>query len=251
MRTISMLNTKGGVGKTTTSVNVATGLAMQGKRVLLVDLDPQSNTTSNYVFDTPEANTSTLLKGETTPDETIVAADENLWLIPSYLELAQTEVDMRMQSNMPQHNRLLKALEQVKNRFDYCIVDCSPTINLLTINAIIASDLIIVPIKPDKYALQGFGVTTQNIKQIKENWELNLDMKILFTIVNRNNEEKAIIEQLSALLPGNVFNTIVRSQPKPIAAASAANKAVIRDTRKDVGVAEDYRKLVEELMGVI
>lgn len=192
MKTISLLNMKGGVGKTTTSVNLATGLAMKGKRVLLVDFDPQGNTTSIYDVEY-EFNISDVLKGNCTSEEAIVQADQNLWLLPAELELSNTEMEIRLQQNTPQHNRLQKALEKVQNKFDYCIVDCPPIINLLTVNAIIASNLIIVPIKPDKFAISGFSVTMQNIEQIRENWELSLDYKILFTIVNRNNEEQAII----------------------------------------------------------
>jgi len=241
---------KGGVGKTTISINLAEGLSMMGIPTLLVDLDPQSNTTSMYVKETPGETTSTLLKGETTIKETITLVGENLWLIPSELSLANTETEIKMQSNAPQHNRLQKALAQVKNMYSYCIVDCPPIINLLTVNAIMASDLIIVPIKPDRFALQGFGVTVQNISQIKENWELNLDYKVLFAIVNRNNEEKEITKQLRELVKGKAYETEIRCQPKPIAGASARSQAVIKETDKKIGVAEDLRRLVKEILGV-
>jgi len=247
MKTISLLNMKGGVGKTTTSVNLATGLAMKGMRVLLVDFDPQSNTTSMYDA-AGDITICDVLRGEAAAAEAAVEVEENLWLIPAALELTNTEMEIRLQQNTPQHNRLQKALAQVKDQFDYCIVDCPPIINLLTVNAIIASDLIIVPIKPDKFAVSGFSVTMQNIEQIRESWELDLDYKILFTIVNRNNEERSIIEQLSQLVGGQCLNTIVRSQPKPVAAASAASMAVIKETDKKVKVAEDLRCLVNEIL---
>jgi chromosome partitioning protein len=247
MKTVSLLNMKGGVGKTTMSVNLATGLAMSGQRTLLVDLDPQGNTTSLYDVST-DATTSEIMKGECSIKDVIKEVEKNLSIVPSKLDLVNTEIEIRMQAHAPQHNRLQKALIQIKDDFDYCIVDCPPIINLLTVNAIIASDLIIIPIKPDKFAIQGFAVTTKNIQEIKENWDIKLDWKILFTIVNRNNEEREIISQLRKMVVNQAYKTEIRSQPKPIAGASARNKAVITDTDPKTGVAEDMRRLLDEIM---
>lgn len=251
MKTISLLNMKGGVGKTTTSLNLAAGLALKGKRVLLVDYDPQANTTSIFQDEPPETSINEIMTGVASIKDVMIKVDDNLWLVPSELALTNTEMEMRAQTTAPQHNRLEKALAQVKDQFDYCIIDCAPAISLLTVNAIIASNHIIVPIKPDKFAVKGFVVTNDNIQQIKKNWELDLSYSILFTIINRNNEEREVIRQLREMAGSNVFQTEIRSQPKPIAAASLSNSVVIRQTGKDVGVAEDMRKLVDEIMGVL
>lgn len=257
MKTIAFLNMKGGVAKTTTSVNVAVGLAMKGKRVLLVDFDPQSNTTSMFIkiksennepFKGLEHTISSVLTGESSIEEAMIIVDENLTLIPSDLQLSNTEMALRMQTSVPQHNRLQKALKKVQSKFDYCIIDCPPIINLLTINVIMTSDKIIIPIKPDDFAVYGYDVTTQNIDSIKKGWELDVDYKVLFTIVNRNNEEREIIERVKKDSGGRYYNTTIRSQPKPIAGASRRKVPVVKDKNPKTGVAVDLRAFVDELL---
>ena len=250
MFTISLLNMKGGVGKTTTSINIATGIANKGYKTLLIDLDPQSNATSIFLDEDTENTTSTLIKGESTIHNSIVKVKENLWLMPSELNLAITETEIRMQTTAPQHNRLQKALVQVADKFDYCIIDCPPSLGLLTVNAVIASSLIMIPIKPDRFAVQAFQETITHMTNLRENFELSVDFKIVFTIVNRNNSEKNYIEQFKSTVEGKIFNTQIRSQPRPIVDASSERRAVIEETDPRVGVAEDMRQLVNEILGV-
>jgi len=241
---------KGGVGKTTTSINIATGIANKGYKTLLIDLDPQSNATSIFLDEDTENTTSTLIKGESTIHNSIVKVKENLWLMPSELNLAITETEIRMQTTAPQHNRLQKALVQVADKFDYCIIDCPPSLGLLTVNAVIASSLIMIPIKPDRFAVQAFQETITHMTNLRENFELSVDFKIVFTIVNRNNSEKNYIEQFKSTVEGKIFNTQIRSQPRPIVDASSERRAVIEETDPRVGVAEDMRQLVNEILGV-
>lgn len=248
MKTFAFLNMKGGVGKTTTSINVATGLAMKGYKVLLVDFDPQGNTTSMYMDEEPNITISDVLTAKSSIEDAVLEVDDNLDLVPASLELSMTEMDIRMQTNIPQHDRLKKALKKVADKYDFCIIDCPPILNLLTVNTIMTSDLIIIPIKPEKFAVQGYIYTNRNIEQIKEGWDLDVDYKILFTVVNRNNEERAIIEQLRELVGDSVFKTQIRCQPKPIAEASASGEAVIKDMNPKTGVAEDLRNFVDELL---
>lgn len=247
MRTISFLNMKGGVGKTTTSINVAAGLASKGYTVLLIDYDPQGNTTSMFENEIPNTTISTLMVDGGTADQAMIEVQDRLWLIPSELALANAEMDLRMQANAPQHNRLQRIIRPVSNRFDFCIIDCAPIINLLTVNAIMVSNEIIVPIKPDKFAIQGFNVTIKNLKQVCENFELDIDYKILFTIVNKNNEEKNLMSQVTKIVgPKRVFKTVIRNQPKPVISASSRNQMVINDNKAKV--AEDLKELVQEIL---
>lgn len=244
MKTISFLNMKGGVGKTTSSLNVATGLAMKGYKTLLIDFDPQANSTSIFINDLPELAINHLIFNPTLTSNAIVSVDENLDLIPSSLDLAMSEMELCLQKKLPQHNRLLKILAEVKN-YEYVIIDCPPIINTLTINAILASDEIIVPIKPDKFAVSGFGITMKNVMEIKENFDCNPKIKVLFTIVSRNNTEKEVINQLSSAT--DTYESRIRNQPKPIAEASLENRVVIKDVK--IPVAQDYIALVNEMIG--
>lgn len=251
MKTIAFLNMKGGVGKTTTSINVATGLTMKGFKVLLVDFDPQGNTTSMYMDEDPNVTIGDVLMGEASIKDAVLEVDDSLDLVPADLSLSMTEMQIRMQTNLPQNDRLKKALKKVDGEYDYCVIDCPPILNLLTVNTIMASDLIVIPIKPEKFAVQGFMYTTQNIDQIKEGWDLDVEYKILFTVVNRNNEERDVINQLREVVGDSVFDTQIRCQPKPIAEASATGEAVIKDMNPKIGVAEDFRNFVDEVLEVL
>lgn len=247
MKVISFLNMKGGVAKTTSSINSAVGLANKGYRVLLIDFAPQANTTYNFCTN-PKFTINDLLNDTATLEQVLLKTNQtNLWIIPSELALAQTEATIRVQTNAPQHNRLEKILKQVEDEFDFVIIDCDPIINILTINVIIASSLIIIPVKPDVYALQGFTYTTNNINDIKKNFELDVDYKVLFTSVNRNNADKEMIEEITNFIPDKVFKSQIRSQSKPISIASLSKKAVITENQERVGVAKDYQEFVDEL----
>lgn len=254
MKTIGFLNIKGGVGKTTTSFNVAAGLAEKGRQVLLVDFDPQANTTSIFFRERPDLTITALIKSmisssndkKLNPMDVAVEVINNLWVIPSSLDLTMYDVELRLNPTIQQHDILSKILQSVYDNFDYCIIDCGPIMNLLTINVIIPSDLLVIPIKPDKFAVDGFGITINNILQIRESFKLNLDYKVLFTMVNRNNPEKKIIKELIELVGSrNIFKTQIRNQPKPIAEASSNKGLVIRD--KKAKVTEDILKLIEEI----
>lgn len=251
MKIISLLNMKGGVGKSTSSLNISGGLANLGKKVLLIDFDPQANTTDILLKDLePQIAIDQLLFNPEKTIQAIVNINNNLDLIPSSLELADSERQLSNQNKVPQHNRMAKILQQVKDyNYEYVIIDCPPIINLLTINVILVSNKIIVPIKPGKGAIKGYKVTMKNVMEIKENYEVNPTVKILLTSVTRNNTVKLIIDELKHLKNIsnlNMYEQYIRFQDKPITTAEMENRLVINDTKTNV--ANDYIQLVHEII---
>jgi chromosome partitioning protein len=246
MKVYAFLNMKGGVGKTTSSLNVATGLAMQGYKTLLVDFDPQANTTGTFLKDDeyPSLTIEKLIFDVEQTKSAIMHIEDNLDLLPSSIDLAETELGLCTQKKMPQHNRLRKIIEQVNGEYDYVIIDCQPIINTLTVNVILVADKIIIPIKPEKYALNGFKTTIKNISELKENFEAKADFKVLITMKNKNNADKDIVNQLRELsLP--IYSTEIRYQAKPVSDAANNDRLLIKEK---ANVAQDYKNLVAEIM---
>lgn len=246
MRVLSFLNVKGGVGKTTTSLNVATGLAAEGKKVLLIDYDPQANSTSVLLSEnTTKYTIDELIFEPQLTKKAIITVDKNLDLIASRLHLAYAEAKLANATTLPQQYRLIKIIKELDNNYDFIIIDCPPIINLLTINAILASNSIIIPIKPDKFAVAGFNITIDNIVQIQQNFNVAPSYKVLFTMINRNNMDRDIIEQLCKVV--DVYDTKIRYQAKPITRASLFGTTVIISDEKS-NVAKDYKSLISEIL---
>lgn len=244
MKTISILNMKGGVGKTTTAINLAVGLGNAGHRVLLVDFDPQANSSDillNHSEDTYKHIDEILEDQEVAVMPTQYS---NVGIIPSRLELALMERKILL-STKAQHSRLYKALKPIREEFDYIIIDCPPILNLLTVNALNASDEVLIPIKIDVAAEKGFAITLENLKEIAESYDLDIDYKVLFTMVNRNNADKQRIDHINKLCNEKVIHTQIRYQAKPITLAGYKQTAVINSISK---VAMDYKDLVDELL---
>ncbi len=175
-KTVSFANQKGGVGKTTTTINLAASLAALECRVLVVDADPQANATSGLGFEVNENNTYRCLNGEVPAAGCIQRSEElpGLHLIPSSIDLVGAEEDLRNADRS--QFRMREMLAPVKNDYDYVFIDCSPSLGLLTLNAIVASDSVVIPVQCEYLALEGLGKILNTIKMTKQ--QLNPDLEI-------------------------------------------------------------------------
>ena len=280
MKTIAVLNMKGGVGKTTSSLNIATGLANKGNKVLLIDLDPQANSTdilldikqeevtlSKEVFEAINDMNIDGLDGalaaltdyeykEVFIDEMLLNSNltktypssiENLDIIPSRLELANVEREIR-NSNAAIHNRLINIVRKLRGQYEYIIIDCPPIINTLTINVLNVVDEVIAPIKIDRGAEKGLIMTIRELIAIASSYNLDILVRPLFTMVQRNNTDKNRIENLKRFTNDIVkpIEATVRHQAKPISQASYDNDIVINDLKANVG--KDYQAVVDYLL---
>lgn len=247
MKTIALLNQKGGVAKTTTSINLAYGLSKKHK-VILIDLDPQANSTTHFVkLDSFEKSVKDCFSDSKQTKECIIKnVKPNLDLIPSDLSFTNSEMEIRMDITKRQDNRLVLVLKEIEKDYDYCIIDCPPTLSLITANVIIADPVLIIPIKPSLDALSGFLNTYNNIEATNRGYGTNVNYKILLTMINRNNTDKEFIEELEnqPQIKTNILKTRIRYQASPIEKAKKANSFVI-DSKDNIGL--DYRDLLNEV----
>lgn len=249
-RIVCIANQKGGVGKTTTSINLAAAVAAKGRKVLLVDLDPQGNATTGCGIDKYQLAHSTLdaLLGEVAVTKIVITiAEDGMDLLPANADLTAAEVELMAAQQKEQ--RLTQALAPVRDGYDYIFIDCPPSLNMLTVNALVASDGLIVPIQCEYYALEGLSSLLDTIRQIQQSRNPNLKIEgILRTMHDpRNNLSNEVSAQLIEHFSELVFRSIIPRNVR-VAESPSHGMPVLRYDKNSRG-AIAYLTLAGEFLG--
>jgi chromosome partitioning protein len=250
MKTICIFNQKGGVGKTTSNINICAYLAMEGYKVLAIDIDPQGNTTSGLGFDKRKLNVSVydLLTSDLEINDVVRECElmKNLYLVPSTMELAGAEVEL---INRPNRETILKdKLKAVKDQFDFIFIDCPPSLGFLTINALSASDSVLIPIQCEFYALEGVGQLVNTIQLIKKSLNKSLEVEgvVMSMYDARTNLSNDVVSEVKKYFKNKVYETTIPRNIRLAEAPSFGLPIMLYDDK--CRGAEAYENLVKEFL---
>lgn len=246
---IAVANQKGGVGKTTTTINLAACVAELGKKVLVVDMDPQGNTTSGLGIDKDELEKSSyeLLLNDSTAEECMISLDDfKLYLIPSSVDLAGAEVELIGIDN--RESLLNLKIKELRNRFDYIFIDCPPSLNMLTINSFRAADSVLVPIQCEFYALEGLGQLVTTINLVKQRLNPKIEIEgVVFTMFDpRTNLCQQVVDEVKRYMPSKTYKTLIPRNIRLGEAPSFGLPVIYYDNRSSG--AHAYRDLAQEFL---
>lgn len=246
---ISIANQKGGVGKTTTAINLAASLATLESRVLIIDNDPQANSTSGIGIDIKKIKTGIYecLIDDVNPGDIILNTEiENLDIIPSHIDLVGAEIEML---NMPNREKMLKqVIEKIRKDYDFILIDCSPSLGLLTVNALTASDSVIIPVQCEYFALEGLGKLLSTIKIIQARLNTNLTIEgfLLTMYDSRLRLSNQVVDEVRMHFQQMAFETIIQRNVKLSEAPSFGKPAILYDANSKGSV--NYLNLAREVM---
>jgi len=245
MKTISIYNIKGGVSKTTTAINLASILASNGYKTLLIDNAPQSNATTSIGLHAGEIPSilEVMSKEVEIKDAIVETKIENLYLLPSHIRYITGDNVIGSHAV-----RLIRALEKVQDNYDFCIIDNDPSVNIVSTNSLVASDYVIIPLRIDKFALDGFGYLLDTIKSIQEDYNPSLKiLGVLLTQYEKNtNVMKSIKSDLESKLGNIIFDTVIRKNIKLVEAPFYGEPIYIYDANSNG--TEDYVALTMEVL---
>ncbi len=248
-RTIAIANQKGGVGKTTTAINLSASLAAKGKKVLVIDTDPQGNTTSGYGIEKNDLENTIyeLILGECSIQECIIKdVIRGVSLIPSNVNLAATEIEL---IGVDKKEFILRnEVDWIKDQYDFIVIDCPPSLNMLTINSMTTADSVLVPIQCEYYALEGLSQLIHTVNLVKERLNPDLEMEgIVFTMYDsRTNLSTQVVENVKSHLNQNIYKTMIPRNIR-LAEAPSYGMPINKYDPKSAG-AEAYMMLAEEII---
>ena len=254
-KVISLVNQKGGVGKTTTSINLAAALGKEGKKTLLIDMDMQGNATTGLGLNAGEIDIDIydVITGNKTMQEAIIKTDfKNLYIVPSTINLAGIDMEfvkkMYEDSSFRQNEQLRNCISEIKDKFDYIIIDCQPSLGMTTMNALVASDSVIIPVQCEFYALEGITQLLNSIILVQNNMNPNLRIEgVLLTMLDgRTNIGLEVIEEVRKYFKNKVFNTIIPRLVRLVEAPSHGKP--ISDYDPECRATLAYQNLAKEVI---